>query len=92
MINIIKRPLVSEKSSRMAENNVYTFEVDRRATKDEIKKAVEKAFQVKVKAIRTSVCRGRAKKTKHGLGAVPYWKKALVKLHKDQTISLFEGV
>lgn len=91
MLYTIKRPLVTEKNSLMAESNVYVFEVDRKASKVDIRAAVEKAFRVKVQSVRTSICRGRAAKNKFGLGKVPYWKKAMVKLAPGEKISLFEG-
>jgi large subunit ribosomal protein L23 len=91
MQNIIKRPLITEKNSLMSESGVYVFEVERKATKDEIKKAVEKSFRVKVKSVRTALCRGRAKRTKLGVGRIQHWKKALVQLNPGEKISLFEG-
>lgn len=91
MLNVIKKPLVTEKNSVMAENGIYTFEVDRKASKTDIKKAVEKSFRVKVDSVNTLVCRGRAKKTKLGLSKVRYWKKALVKLSPGEKIAIFEG-
>lgn len=75
----------------MAETGVYVFEVDKKANKSEIKKAVEKSFRVKVKSVRTVICRGRAKRTRLGVGRVQYWKKALVRLNSGEKISLFEG-
>lgn len=91
MYQTIKRPIVSEKNSMMAENGVYVFEIDKAASKTEVKNAVEKLFKVKVKSIRTAVCRGRASRTRMGVGPVKYWKKALVKLAPGEKISLFEG-
>lgn len=91
MYQIIKKPLVSEKNSFLAESGVYTFEVDDRADKPSIKNAVEKLFRVKVKSIRTVICRGRAKNNKFGAGQVKSWKKALVKLAPGEKIALFEG-
>ncbi len=88
---IIKRPLVTEKNSRLAEQGVYVFEVDKNATKTEIKKAVEKFFRVRVSQVNTANCRGRAKKTKFGMGRPESWKKAMVKLVKGEKIGLFEG-
>lgn len=92
MLHIIKKPLVSEKNSLLAEQGFYAFEVDRKATKDDVKKAVEKSFRVKVASVNTSICRGRAKRTKLGVSKVKYWKKALVKLVPGEKIALFEGV
>lgn len=92
MLHIIKKPLISEKNSLMAEQGVYTFEVDRKATKTDIKKAVEKSFKVKVSSINTQICRNRAKKTRVGQSQVKYWKKAFVKLASGEKIAIFEGV
>lgn len=92
MLNIIKRPLVSEKNALHSEtSNTYAFEVDRTATKEEIRKAVEVAFRVKVDSVRTMVCRGRYFRKQARLGAPKPWKKALVKLKQGEKISVFEG-
>ncbi len=91
MSGVIKRPLITEKNSQLAETGVYVFEVNRQATKEDIKKAVEKSFRVKVKSVRTLVCRGRARRTRLGIGPVQYWKKALVRLNQGEKIALFEG-
>lgn len=91
MRNIIKAPLVTEKNTYHNAGGTYVFEVDMKATKTEIKTAVEKGFKVKVKAVRTSVCRGHSKQTKFGLTKIPYWKKAFVKLVEGEKIALFEG-
>lgn len=91
MFYTLKKPLVTEKNSLMAEQGVYVFEVDKAASKTDIKASVEKYFRVKVDSVRTSVCRGRARRTKLGVGRVKYWKKAMVKLKEGEKISLFEG-
>ena len=91
MYHVIKRPLVTEKNSVLAEQGVYAFEVEKKATKTDIKNAVEKFFRVKVASVNTAVCRGRAKRTKFGVGQALTWKKALVRLKKGEKISLFEG-
>ena len=88
---IIKRPLMTEKNNRLAEKQIYVFEVDRKANKIQIRSQIEKYFHVKVLSVRTSICRGRARRTSRGIGRVPYWKKAIVRLHKDQKINVFEG-
>lgn len=87
----IKKPLVTEKSSILAEKGFYTFEVERVSTKTEIKTAVEKHFDVKVDSVKTLVCRGRSKKTAAGMVKPKYWKKALVKLKAGEQIKMFEG-
>ena len=91
MLNVVKRPLISEKNSLMAEDHIYVFEVDRKATKTDVKAAVERFFQVKVNSVRTSICRNRGKRTKTGITKVKYWKKAMVKLQPGEKIALFEG-
>lgn len=91
MYYVIKRPLVTEKNSVLAEKGVYVFEVDPRADKTAIKKAVEKYFRVKVAAVNTSNCRGRMKRTAKGVSRPSNWKKALVRLRPGEKITLFEG-
>lgn len=91
MYYVIKRPLITEKNSILAEQGVYVFEVNRSATKDDIKKAVEKYFRVKVQSVNTAICRGRARRTRFGVGKSEIWKKAMVRLNKGEKISLFEG-
>lgn len=91
MYDVIKRPLISEKNSILAETGVYAFEVDTTATKPEIRKAVEKLFRVKVAGVTTAVCRGRAGRNRFGKGKVKYWKKAMVKLAPGEKIAVFEG-
>jgi large subunit ribosomal protein L23 len=91
MYYVIKRPLVTEKNSMMAEKGVYVFEVDKDATKTAIKQAVEKYFRVKVASVNTSVCRGRTKKTRLGVSRPQTWKKAMVRLRAGEKITLFEG-
>lgn len=91
MAFVIKKPLVTEKSSIQAEQGFYTFEVERSATKTQIKAEVEKQFDVKVASVNTLVCRGRGRRTAAGYTTPKYWKKALVKLKEGQQIKLFEG-
>jgi large subunit ribosomal protein L23 len=88
---VIKRPLVTEKTSRMAEQGVYAFEVERKASKTDIRQAVEKFFRVKVQDVNTSVCRSRSRRTKLGVSKAVVWKKAMVRLKKGEKITLFEG-
>lgn len=91
MRNVIKKPLITEKTTILNGAGVYVFEVDMKSDKPEIKYAVEKNFRVKVKSVRTTVCRGHSKQTKQGVTKVPYWKKAYVQLVPGEKISLFEG-
>ena len=92
MFEIIKKPLISEKNAGHAEDsNTYAFEVTLKASKDEIKKAIESSFHVKVEEVRTMVCRGKYFRKQAKLGAPKHWKKALVKLKVGERISIFEG-
>lgn len=91
MLSVIKKPLISEKLTALAETGVYGFEVDKKATKTEIKNTFEKHFDVKVESVKTIVCRGRSKRTVHGATKPKYWKKALIKLKPGEKITLFEG-
>jgi large subunit ribosomal protein L23 len=86
MLEVIKRPLVTEKLAGLAEDvRTYAFEVDRKATKPEIKKAIETGFGVKVESVRTL-------NTEYAkFGPPQYTKKALVRLKAGETISIFEG-
>jgi len=88
--DIIKRPVVTEKSVHLQNaHNTYTFEVDRRANKIEIRKAVETLFKVKVSAVRTLIMPSKAVRRGKSIGETAPWKKALVTVAADQKI---EGV
>ena len=91
MSQLIKRPLLTEKNNTLAVKNAYVFQVDRSTNKTQIKEYVEKYFDVKVRSVRTAICRGRARRTRVGYGRVKYWKKAIVRLAQGETINLFEG-
>jgi len=87
---ILKKPLLSEKSTwAMNEQNRYAFIVDARATKDEIKSAVEKIFKVRVEAVATQRKKHKTKRFRTGLVIPADTKKAIVKLHKDDKLELF---
>jgi large subunit ribosomal protein L23 len=87
---IIKAPVVSEKSTFQASaRNAYTFEVDKKASKEEIKGAIEKLYNVKVTDVRTVNVAGKPRRTKTGFKTTPEWKKAIITLHPDNKIDLF---
>ena len=87
---VIRAPIVTEKSDQIRETeNAYTFEVDRRASKLEIKAAVKQFFGVDVVDIRTAVYRGKNKRVGKSIGQRPNWKKAIVTLKEGQSIDLF---
>ena len=91
---IIKRPIITEKSMEMLDENKYTFEVDKNANKPEIKAAVEAIFDgVKVKKVRTMNFTGKSVRTRYGYGKRADWKKAIVTLTEDsQAIEYFDGL
>lgn len=90
MKQIVKKPLISEKSYRLATDHKYTFSVDTNATKDEIKAMVEKLFNVTVLKVNSLRVAGKSKRTKKVLGKRDDVKKVIVTLDKKQSISLFE--
>lgn len=91
--DIIIRPLITEKTTIQKEaNNQLTFEVERRANKVEIKRAVEKIFNVRVHQVRTVQKRGKVKRFGRTLGRRRHWKKAMVTLAKGEHVEFFEGV
>ena len=85
--------LLTEKSLIIKEReNCYVFRVDRQANKSEIKRAVEKAFGVKVDTVRTATMPGKPKRLGRFTGTTPAWKKAIVKLKEGQQIADFENI
>ena len=89
---ILKRPLITEKTYKLAQDKVYTFEVDQKATKGQIREAVEDTFGVTVLAVQTVKIAGKVKRTgkkRVSTQASPK-KKAMVRIQKDQSIEVFE--
>jgi large subunit ribosomal protein L23 len=87
---VIKAPLISEKSTFLANaKNSYTFEVDKKADKGQIKAAIEKLYNVKVTEVRTVNVAGKPRRTRSGYKTTSAWKKAIVQLHPDHKIDLF---
>ena len=89
---IIRRPLVTEKTTLMRERNQYIFEVDPRANKIEIEKAVEKLFKVKVVGVRTQNVLGKQKRYGRLMGKKSDWKKAIVTVAPGSSIEIFDKV
>jgi large subunit ribosomal protein L23 len=90
--DILKRPVVTEKSMALLGDNKYTFIVDLKANKVEIRKAVEELFKVKVKKVHTMRYKGKLRRVRNILGRTPDYKKAIVTLKEGNKIELFEGV
>jgi len=88
---ILIKPVITEKATILQEREEpqYTFRVRIDATKNEIKKAVEKAFHVKVKKVNTMRVKGKVKRVRIQEGKRPDWKKAIVLLHKGERIDLY---
>ncbi len=89
--DIIVRPILTEKSSRMMEENKYTFEIHPQANKIEVRKAVEAVFKVKVEKVHTLKVRSKPKRMGVFLGKSRAWKKAVVTLAEGERIEFFEG-
>lgn len=89
-IHVIKRPLVTEKSTFDTEaHNRYAFEVDLGARKEQIKAAVEQLYNVKVAGVATQTRKGKPYRTKLGYEQKSAWKRAIVTLAGDDKIELF---
>jgi large subunit ribosomal protein L23 len=90
---IIRRPLVTEKGTQLRElRNQYLFEVDDRASKGQVKGAIEKLFNVHVEDVKTLNVRGKIKRVGRSIGQRSNWKKAYVTLREGEKIEFFEGV
>lgn len=89
---VIRRPMITEKSTGLRDDkNVVAFEVDLRANKIEIRRAVEEQFKVKVAEVRVARMHGKVRRQGRFVGRRPDWKKAYVRVKEGQ-IEFFEGV
>ena len=88
--DIVIRPIVSEKSYAGLERNTYTFLVDPRANKTEIKEAIQQIWNVRVTNVNTMNRKGKVKRTRLGVGRRPDQKRAVVTLVAGDTIEIFE--
>jgi len=91
-LEVIRRPLVTEKNSLLQDKNKYSFEVARRAGKRQIKEAVELAFKVKVTAVNVLTVPPSGQRMGKRVVMSSPWKKAIVTLAPGNKIQLFEGV
>ena len=89
--SVIIRPIVSEKSYELLAANKYTFRVDTRAHKTQVRQAVEEVFGVRVIGVSTMSVKSKPKRRGYTSGNTRSWKKAIVQLHPDDHIELFEG-
>ena len=91
--DIIKKPILSEKSYDGISDKKYTFEVDKNATKTQIKAAVEEIFKVKVAKVKASTYDGKIKRMGRTSGRTPAYKKAIVTLTSDsKSIEFFDSL
>lgn len=91
--DIILKPIISEDSMEKMEEKKYVFKVDKNANKIEIRSAIEKIFDVKVKSVNTMNVKGKVKRMGAHSGKRSDWKKAIVALTEDsKEIEFFEGM
>lgn len=89
---VLLRPIITEKTTVLTGADKYVFEVDIRANKNQIKEAVQVAFNVRVAEVNTMVMKGKPKRFGRRVVDRPDWKKAVVTLVPGDKIELFEGI
>ena len=89
--SVIIRPVISEKSYALLAANKYTFRVHQNAHKTQVRQAVEEIFGVRVQDVRTMSVKSKPKRRGYTAGKTRAWKKAVVQLHPEDSIELFEG-
>jgi large subunit ribosomal protein L23 len=89
---VLLRPIITEKTTVLTGADKYVFEVDLRANKNQIKEAVQVAFNVRVVEVNTMVMKGKPKRFGRKVTNRPDWKKAIVTLVQGDKIELFEGI
>jgi len=89
---VLLKPVVTEKTTVLSGQGKYVFEVDLRANKNQIREAIQIAFNVRVAGINTIVMKGKQKRFGRKFVARPDWKKAIVTLVPPDKIELFEGI
>jgi large subunit ribosomal protein L23 len=89
---VLLRPIITEKTTVLTGSDKYVFEVDLRANKNQIKEAVQVAFNVRVTEVNTMVMKGKPKRFGRKVTNRPDWKKAIVTLVQGDKIELFEGI
>jgi large subunit ribosomal protein L23 len=92
LFEVLRRPLITEKSTALQAQNKYAFEIADKANKFMIKQAVEKAFKVKVKGVNVITMKGKTRHVGRRLFKTEPWKKAIVTLQAGDKIEFFEGV
>ena len=90
LLDIVKYPILTEKTIRLIEQNQYSFAVDPTADKSSVKSSVEKLFDVKVVSVNTSLLPLKKRRVGKYIGKKARYKRAIVKLESEDSISLFE--
>ena len=88
---VIVRPVISEKSYALLAANKYTFRVNEGSNKTQVRQAVEEIFGVRVQGVSTAWVKSKPKRRGWSSGKTRRWKKAIVQLHPEDSIELFEG-
>ncbi|MCA9289820.1 MAG: 50S ribosomal protein L23 [Phycisphaerales bacterium] len=86
---IIRKPIITEKATAATDQNRYTFEIDRRADKAQVKRAIEELYKVRVVGVSTQLRRGKSRRFKYGLVQKSSIKRAIVRVHAEDRIELF---
>ena len=87
---VIVKPLVTEKGMhKSTRNNAYAFEINRLATKEDVRRAIESLFEVKVVKVATQNRKGKLRRTRFRQGSTKDWKKAIVTLDPEHRINFF---
>ncbi len=92
LYEVLRRPLITEKSAVLQASGKYAFEVAGGANKNQIKQAVEKAFKVKVTTVNVMTVPGKQRRVRRQQVLTPSWKKAIVTLRPGDKIEFFESV
>ena len=87
--HIIKRPIITEKTTDQAEFNQFSFEVDKSADKLQIRRAIEELYKVRVVKVATINRKGEERRYRYGKVQTPTVKRAIVKIHEDDNLELF---
>jgi large subunit ribosomal protein L23 len=95
-LEVLRRPIITEKSTLLQEKGKYVFQVDEAANKMQIKEAVEKAFEVHVRVVHVLHVPGKMRRSRRRQGGTEVrsrpWKKAIVSLRAGDRIELFPGL
>lgn len=88
--DIIRYPIITDKTTKDLENNKYYFKVTKRSTKEQIKKTIENVFEVKIRRINTLNIAPKTRTIGKSKGKIAQYKKAIIQLHENYTIKLFD--